>query len=193
MSCSSKMGDYFLLGDIDCQVKRSKRARCLRLAVQSGGEVVLTLPRIFSLKKARAFLASKMAWVRAMKQRQLARPRTLLSQGSSEEYQATKEAARQCIVARVDYFQAIYGVTYRRLSIRNQKTRFGSCSAKGELNFNYRLIFLPAELRDYVVVHELCHLKELNHSQHFWALVAQTMPQYRKLKQELQTFSRARS
>ncbi|MDP2837795.1 MAG: M48 family metallopeptidase [Candidatus Moranbacteria bacterium] len=175
---------------IDVIERRTRRSRRIRIAVRYDGQVVLSVPSIFSLKRARAFLETKLAWVREMQQHQLARPRTLLAQGSSEEYRATKKQARQCIVERVEHFQKVYKVTYRQLSIRNQKTRFGSCSAKGALSFNYRLMFLPAHLRDYVVVHELCHLRELNHSRRFWSLVAQTMPEYRKLKQELQAFSR---
>lgn len=101
-----------------------------------------------------------------------------------------KEAARRLVATRVEKFLLLYGVSSRSLSIRNQRTRFGSCSARGHLSFNYRLLFLPEPLLDYVVAHEVSHLLELNHSRRFWALVAQTIPEYQERKRELQAFSR---
>ncbi len=176
-----------------CSVRRRRGARGLRLVVKSDGEVVLTMPHSYPLIVGQRFVARKQAWIVETRQQILKRPRPLLSQGDEKEYTLTKEAARRCILERVEYFQNIYGVSFRSLSIRNQKTRFGSCSARGHLSFNYRLIYLPEHLRDYVVVHELCHLIELNHSARFWALVARTMPDYRLKKQHLQAFSRTKA
>lgn len=171
-------------------IQKRRGTRSLRLTVRHDGSVLLTVPRSLSLGAAKKFLLSKRDWIQDACKRALGRPPRLLNQGGQDEYMAHKEAARQCITDRVKYFQALYGVTYRRLAIRNQKSRFGSCSAQGNLNFNYRLLFLPPHLRDYVVVHELCHLKELNHSARFWALVAETIPDYQRQKRELQAFSR---
>lgn len=86
---------------------------------------------------------------------------------------------------RLIFFNKVYGFKYGRVTIRNVKTRWGSCSKKGNLNFNYRIVFLPKELADYLVVHELCHLGEFNHSQKFWDLVAKAQPNYKKLRKEL--------
>lgn len=162
----------------------------MRLAIETGGRVTLTVPRRVSFRRAERFLLEKKEWILAAYKRAIAHPPRLLSQGDQSEYAACKEAARQCITERVRHYQALYQVTYKRLAIRNQRSRFGSCSAQGNLNFNYRLLFLPERLRDYVVVHELCHLRELNHSSRFWALVAQTIPDYQTRKRELQAFSR---
>jgi len=85
----------------------------------------------------------------------------------------------------VEYFNAMYGLRCNRITIRNQKTRWGSCSRKGNLNFNYKIALLPQRLADYIIVHELCHLGEFNHSRKFWALVAQTMPDHVDLRKEL--------
>lgn len=104
----------------------------------------------------------------------------------TKHYLAHKEAARVFVHERLAHYNAHYGFTYRRVAIRDQKTCWGSCSEKGNLNFNYRLLFLPPELADYVIIHELCHLGELNHSKAFWVLVAQACPEYAAHRRELQ-------
>jgi predicted metal-dependent hydrolase len=80
---------------------------------------------------------------------------------------------------------AIYGYRFNRVSIRNQKTCWGSCSRKGNLNFNYRILFLPERTQNYIIAHELSHLAEFNHSKKFWALVARTSPEYAAIRKEL--------
>jgi predicted metal-dependent hydrolase len=100
-------------------------------------------------------------------------------------YNKHKEEARQVILGRLAYWSVQCGVEVKRVAIRNQKSRWGSCSAHGNLNFNYKLLFLPPCLRDYVIVHELCHLKELNHRPAFWQLVEAQIPNYQKLIIEL--------
>lgn len=86
---------------------------------------------------------------------------------------------------KVEAYSAVYGFRASRISIRNPKTRWGSCSEKGNLNFSYKLLFLPDVLADYIVVHELCHLAELNHSAKFWQLVAKTLPDYKERRKAL--------
>ena len=146
-----KQEEVLRIGDVLCQVKRRRGTRKVRLAIGRDGSVVLTLPRAVSLSRGQQFLESRREWIVATKERQEAHPKRLLDQGSDEEYRLTKETARLCITERVTYYQGLYNVQYRSLSIRNQKTRFGSCSSKGQLSFNYRLIYLPEHLRDYVV------------------------------------------
>lgn len=103
----------------------------------------------------------------------------------TKHYLENKELARKVILARLEYFNQFYGFSWKRVAIRNTKTRWGSCSQDKNLNFNYKLIFLPEELRDYVIVHELCHLKELHHKESFWLLVAEQLPNYKVLKNAL--------
>ncbi len=103
----------------------------------------------------------------------------------NKDYLLNKEKARQLITARLVFFANKYNLSYGRVSIRDQKTRWGSCSQKANLNFNYRLLYLPSDLRDYIIVHELCHLVELNHGDNFWQLVSQTFPNHKELRKRL--------
>lgn len=91
--------------------------------------------------------------------------------------------ARIRFESRCAYFAPLLGVTYHTIRIKNQKSRWGSCSGKGNLNFNWKLIMAPEEVLDYLVVHELCHLKYMNHSKEFWSLVASLLPDYKKQEQ----------
>ncbi len=101
-----------------------------------------------------------------------------------------QRAARVLVHQKLAQFNLSYAFQYHRVAIRNQSTRWGSCSSKGNLNFNYRIIFLPPELQDYLIVHELCHLKELNHGKKFWELVSQTIPDYERRKKALHSMDR---
>lgn len=124
-----------------------------------------------------------------LKRRILGRPRRRIDRPQRAHYEAHKELARSVILERLAYWNALYGHTYKRVAIRNQVSRWGSCSTKLNLNFNYRLIFLPQELMDYVIVHELCHLKHFNHGADFWLLIEEKMPKYREHKAELQSIA----
>jgi predicted metal-dependent hydrolase len=105
----------------------------------------------------------------------------------TKHYAEHKEQARTLIVGRIEYYNQFYNFKYNRVAIRNQRRCWGSCSSLKNLNFNYKIVLLPDHLQDYIVVHELCHLAELNHGKHFWALVAQQMPQYPTYIAQLQS------
>ena len=104
---------------------------------------------------------------------------------NNSDYLKNKEKAREIIQTRLKHFSDIYQVSCGRVSIRNQRTRWGSCSGQGNLNFNYRLFMLDSKIRDYVIVHEICHLKEFNHGHKFWQEVAKTIPDYKEIRREL--------
>lgn len=101
------------------------------------------------------------------------------------DYKKHKEAARVLVHARVAHLNTFYGFKVGRISIRDTKTRWGSCSKKGNLNFSYKILFLPPHMADYIVVHELCHLGEFNHSENFWNLVAKMVPEHKAIRKEL--------
>ncbi len=105
-------------------------------------------------------------------------------------YNKFKEDARKVIKSRVDYWSNISGVEIKRIAIRNQKRSWGSCSSLGNLNFNYKLLFMPRCMVDYVIVHELCHLKFLNHSQAFWLEVEKYYPNYKIVISDLRNLER---
>lgn len=111
--------------------------------------------------------------------------RRISLRGPKKEYLEHKNRALVLAKERLEFFNRSYGFNFNRVSIKNQKTRWGSCSKKGNLNFNYRIALLSEKLADYIIVHELCHLGQLNHSRQFWNLVAQTIPDYSALRKEL--------
>ena len=111
-------------------------------------------------------------------------------QSHTKHYRAHKERARIIIHTRLEYWSAVTGYQYKKVAIRNQRTRWASCSELGNLNFSYKLIFLPEAVFDYIIVHELCHLVEMNHGPRFWALVEAVIPDYRVRIKELRAIER---
>lgn len=112
----------------------------------------------------------------------------LLRRRNKLHYTKHKEAARVLVHARLSYFNSFYNFRYQKVFIKNGKSRWASCSQKGNLNFNYKILFLPQAAQDYLIVHELCHLKHFNHGSDFWAEVARALPNYRALRKELRAF-----
>ena len=100
-----------------------------------------------------------------------------------------KERARAMVLEKIIYWNQFYNFSYNRVFTKAQATRWGSCSSRGNLNFNYKIFLLPPRLADYIIVHELCHLGEFNHSRSFWNLVAQTIPNYMELRNELKSIN----
>jgi hypothetical protein len=171
---------------VEYSLRQSARARCLRITIYPGGELAATLPRGMSLEKLENFLRQKADWIlRKMNLAKKRKPSMILPKASGREYLARKKEAFELVEQKIDYFRSVYNLCPARISIRNQKTRWGSCSRKGNLNFNYRIVHLPEKYQDYVVVHELCHLKEFNHSRNFWNLVAEAIPDFKNIRKEI--------
>jgi predicted metal-dependent hydrolase len=114
-------------------------------------------------------------------------------QPNALHYKKHKELARSVIVPRVVYFATMYNISYGRIAIRNSRRSWGSCSSKGNLNFHYRLLFVPETLRDYVIVHELCHRRFFNHSKEFWSEVEMILPDYIERRSALKEYEAKRT
>lgn len=173
------------MNTISIQFRKSTRARRLRIAVKPTGEVVVTIPRRVSERLAQRFVREHATWIQQAVKKVSARRVDLPWTGTRTEYVAHKERARDLITQKLQHFNEHYGFSYRSISVRNQRTRWGSCSRRGRLNFNYRIAFLPDELVNYIIVHELCHLKEMNHSRQFWTLMQRALPNATTLRRSL--------
>ncbi len=108
----------------------------------------------------------------------------------TKHYIENKESTRKLVLARLEYFNQFYNLSWNRVAIRNQRRCWGSCTSLKNLNFSYRILFLPPHLRDYIIVHELCHLAELNHGEGFWHLVSSVLPNYTELIRELKVLEK---
>ncbi|MFA5358550.1 MAG: M48 family metallopeptidase [Patescibacteria group bacterium] len=166
---------------INYTLKKNPRSRHLRLVVRCDG-LVATMPHWMGEDVAESFIRQKADWI--LEKLALVKTRAVV-QNSRRDYLAKKEIARELIAKKLDYFNIHYNFTFTRVAIRNTKTRWGSCSRSGNLNFNYKILYLPEHLFDYIVVHELCHLEQLNHSPKFWRLVAEAIPGYKAARREL--------
>lgn len=166
--------------------------RTTALQVTPDGRVIVRAPKRCPRSFIEAFVRQKEDWV----MRQLARFEKQRKEHPAPERPplSDKDRARYISIARdiftrkTAYYARIMGVSYGRIAIREQKTRWGSCSSKGNLNFNWRLILAPEEVLDYVVVHELAHRREMNHSKAFYAVVESVLPDYRQARRWLRDY-----
>lgn len=168
---------------IEFTVRRYKRAKNIRVTIHRDVRIVVSIPHWTPDSLVDDFLMRKAAWILTTKEKLQSIRKTLPRSVGS--YEQLKEDAHRIISARASLHCEQYGVTYCKLSVKNQQTKWGSCSGRKNLNFNYRAAFLPLPLLNYIVVHEVCHLQEMNHSPRFWQLVAQAIPDYLLLRREL--------
>ena len=170
---------------MEYQLIRSAR-KSLALEVR-GTDVIVRAPKRYPQEKIDAFVAEHTAWLKDKIARNIERSKAAEEMGflSGEELTALAEKARTYIPKRAALFAKAIGVTYGRISIRCQRTKWGSCSGKGNLNFNCLLMLTQPEVIDCVVVHELCHRKEMNHSVRFYEAVHRAFPEYDKWNQWL--------
>ncbi|MFA6973331.1 MAG: SprT family zinc-dependent metalloprotease [Parcubacteria group bacterium] len=173
--------------EINYTLKRRRGSRSVRLAVYPDGAFVVTAPKWYPVYVIKRFLEEKADWIFEKLKNVDFQALADNKKASSAKYKSQKEFARAVINSRLEFFNRVYGFAYKRVSIKDQKTCWGSCSRKKNLNFSYRVATLSEELRDYVVVHELCHLQELNHGHNFWKLVSETVPNHKELRKKLKT------
>lgn len=172
-------------GKIDYSINKSKKARRVKLAVYCDGSVAVTIPYRLDEGIADKFVREKMGWIMEKISHFEKFDKIVIPQISKKEYKEYKIKALELVSARIGYFNRAYNFSFNDIAIKNHKARWGSCSSSKNLNFNYKIVFLPSKLVDYIVVHELCHLGELNHSKSFWNLVFMALPQHKDLRKEL--------
>ncbi len=182
---------YFSLSNVvnifdkEIEIKRTKGLRSLRLSVRADGRIILSVNKAYPLFLIKKFLAGKQAWLEDSLLKIKNRNSLFSVRHTASEIAKYKKQTKILVTERLKYFNQFYNFPYNRIAVRNQSSRWGSCSSKKNLNFNYRLALLAPDLADMVIVHELCHLQEMNHGKSFWDLVSKTMPNYKVLEKNL--------
>lgn len=176
---------------MEYRLRQHPRARRINITVRRDGTVWVTKPRRVPVREVEAFVRTCEQWILRAQEKFSAAPKTSRIESSKKEYEKYKKMAQREVARRVSHFNALYRVPVSKIVVRNQKSRWGSCSHTGVLSFNYRILFLPAHLADYIVVHELCHLREMNHSKRFWGLVALAVPDHKERRKELRKLERS--
>lgn len=173
--------------DIPYVLKRYRNSKSLRLRIKPTGEIVVTSPKRLPLSYIDNFIAEKSEWIIEKLEHFNSLPQPNIKTKKSD-YKKYKEQARIIVTEKIKKINLYYKFSFNKIFIRNQKTRWGSCSTKKNLSFNYKIALLPDHLAEYIVIHELCHLKQMNHGPNFWKLVSETMPEYSKIRKELKEF-----
>jgi len=171
------------------QLIRSDR-RSYAIAIEENGKMIVRAPLRASETFLNKILSDKEDWIKItiekQKEKSASTPKSNLDERQREELEKRyRAAAKEYIPKRAAYFQSLTGGDYEKIVIREQKTRWGSCSSNKTLSFNWKLMLAPPRVLDYVVVHELCHLTHMNHSQNFWKMVAEILPDYKEQKKWL--------
>jgi len=165
----------------------SKKARCLTIYVKSAHAVRVAVPRCISLEQAKKIVTLRAGWIKLQQQKMALRQR--LQQQSPPPPKIDYQQAALDLIRRLNLLADKYNLPFNKVTIRNQKTRWGSCSTKNNINLNINLAHLPSELIDYVLLHELTHTKVQNHSRHFWARLSEICPQPKILNKKLRKYS----
>lgn len=172
----------------DYEIIYSSR-KTLALQITPEGRVIVRAPRRCPRSYINSFVREKEQWVekhlRKIQEQANAHADARRPTMSEKDRARYISIARDIFTHKTEYYARIMGISYGRIAIREQKTRWGSCSSKGNLNFNWRLILAPEEVLDYVVVHELAHRREMNHSKAFYAIVESVLPDYRRAQKWL--------
>jgi len=175
----------------DVVFTRHSRARRYVIRVTADGVVRVTIPQWGSKREAAAFAERERAWIAKQQRRaeeERAQPKP--SEMAGEVERDLRSRAKRALPARVSELAAQHGLTVARVSVRNQRWRWGSCSRAGHICLNWRLMTMPEWVRDYVIIHELMHLKRMDHSPRFWKLVARVCPDYQNARRWLRQHAR---
>jgi predicted metal-dependent hydrolase len=173
--------------EIEYTLRLNPRSKSIRFAIHAGGEFIVTAPPRATQIMIESLIKLKADWILDKInhfKNVIKIPRKSKAEQKAE-YARLKNDALKIATEKVAYWNTFYNFKYKNISIKNQKTRWGSCSRNGNLNFNYKIALISDKLADYLVVHEISHLGEFNHSAKFWALVAKTIPDYAIVRREL--------
>ncbi len=174
----------------EVMLEESRRAKRMNLSIRPIQGVRVAVPKGISFESAEAFARSKADWIASHLLQLKAIEAEVIRKGKQlSPIVVNRKKARKILVQRLDVLSQKFGLPYNRVFVRNQKTRWGSCSAKKNINLNVNLLRLPQELMDYAIVHELAHTKELNHSPAFWNFLERLVTDSKKLDQALSQFS----
>ena len=165
-------------GTIVPQITYSKR-KSIGIRISDEGTVKVRAPYFTSRTWIEKLLWEKRDWIETTLLKIEAKKEHHIPEFSQAEIKEYRKEARKLLLQKAEYFGRLMEVSHGRITIKDQRTCWGSCSARGNLNFNWRLILMPEEILDYVVVHELAHLKQLNHSPKFWSIVGEILPDYK--------------
>ena len=171
---------------MEIEIRRSNR-KTMGLEITPDAKVLVRAPYRVPESEIRRLVSEKADWIDKHLAKVLERRKEQSTRGklTMDDINRLAEQALDVIPQKAAHYAGIVGVTYGRITIRNQRSRWGSCSSKGNLNFNCLLMLTPEEVQDYVVVHELCHRREMNHSERFWKEVEAVLPEYKKARQWL--------
>lgn len=167
---------------ISYTLKRRAYQRRVNLIVHQDGSFVVTAPKSYSQIFIDKTLRKNIEWIVKHLKIHSASTSVTIDQ---KVVRHIKKVARKIVEEKLEYFNMHYKLSYKRISIRQQKTRWGSCSSEGNLNFNCKIVCLAEPLRDYIIVHELCHVKEMNHQMPFWSLVSETIPDHKERRRAI--------
>ncbi len=165
---------------MDIEIRRRAYQRSIRISVKPGGRVLVTAGKHVPAFMIDASIQRHQVWLEQAVAKLKNVSESILRQQDPEEFKRLKKTALKLVEERLEYFNRVYQFHWKRVSIRRQKTQWGSCSRSGTLAFNYKLLLVPPHLADYVIVHELCHLAVFNHSKKFWLEVERMIPDWKK-------------
>ena len=165
-----------MLDSIPFEIKKSSRSRSLRITVRTDASVLITQPTFVSDEAVRIFVDAKRSWIEKAVAKYKSADILQIPKANKRDFDKYKREAKLLVLEKLRIFNEYYKSPFGMVKKKKKKSRWGSCSRHKNLNFNYRIVFLPEHLQDYLVVHELCHTKVFNHSRNFWALVEEKIP-----------------
>jgi len=177
------MPKSYLIDDLEVQITKHRWSKRMTMRVKSG-KVFVTIPVLATYSLGKIFVQQNFNWISSKidKNSNSWMPITA-------DYSKDKTRAKKLIEAKLSEWNHYYNFSWGRVAVRDQATRWGSASNRGNLNFSWRIMYLPESLQDYIIVHEICHLEQSNHSKDFWNLVAKTIPNYKSLRKELKKYA----